>query len=74
MWLGLRTCEGVALAADERERFVNSALWARLQASGHAQLDGDRLSLTESGFAIADAMSLAVVDIVVEDAVETLVS
>ena len=74
IWLGLRTCEGVALTALERDRLLHSALWVRLQACGHAQLDGDRLWLTESGFAIADAMSLAVVDVVGGVSVPTLVS
>ena len=67
LWLGLRTCEGVCLSVMERERLVESDLWRRLQAGGRALLEFDRLRLTEAGFAVADALSLAVVDVIVED-------
>ncbi len=68
LWLGLRTCEGVCLSVRERECLVESDLWRRLQAVGHARLEGKRLWLTEAGFAVADAVSMSVVDVVVEDA------
>jgi oxygen-independent coproporphyrinogen III oxidase len=73
VWLALRTCQGVELGFDERERLVSSELWIDLQTSGHVQLDGDRLWLTESGLAVADALSISVIDVVVEDVIPVTV-
>ena len=66
--LGPRTCEGVCLSVKERACLVESDLWRRLQAVDHARLEGKRLWVTEAGFAVADAVSMSVVDVVVEDA------
>ncbi len=62
LWLGLRTCAGVELEAEESRRLAASALWPRLRAHGHATLDGRCLRLTERGFAVADAVAAAVSD------------
>ncbi len=66
LWLGLRTCEGVALSQSESERLMASDLLLRLQRGGQVCVDGRRLRLTETGFSIADALSVSIADIVVE--------
>lgn len=66
LWLGLRTCAGVTLLPQERDRLIQSDLWQRLLAGGYVCLEGPRLRLRSAGFAIADALSVSVIDLVVE--------
>jgi oxygen-independent coproporphyrinogen-3 oxidase len=62
LWLALRTCEGAELTEDEANRLRQGDLWRRLCAAGHARLAGTTLKLTEAGFAVADAVAVAVAD------------
>lgn len=65
LWLALRTCEGAQLSVEEAQRLQQADLWHRLRSTGHVLLEGRRLRLSESGFAIADALAVAVSEAVV---------
>lgn len=60
VWLQLRTCEGVLLTPVERLHLVGDGRVRGLLADGVLQVSGDALSLSERGYAVADAVSLVV--------------
>jgi oxygen-independent coproporphyrinogen-3 oxidase len=63
VWLQLRTCEGVGLTATETAALQNAPQFHGLLQEGLVQRDGQRLRLTPSGFLLADAIGVAVVEL-----------
>ncbi|MFA6110720.1 MAG: radical SAM family heme chaperone HemW [Candidatus Latescibacterota bacterium] len=60
IWLGLRTDRGLALTPDERQRLAAAERVRQLTGAGYLELGSDRLTLTRSGLAVADALGLEV--------------
>lgn len=59
LWLGLRTCEGIAAPSflARQRRFQD------LVAAGHLRVCGGRVGLTRQGFALADALSVELMEL-----------
>lgn len=64
LWLGLRTCQGVRLLPAEMDSLQASGLALELERKGKVIVHENTLRLTESGFAIADAVAVALTDVV----------
>ena len=63
LWMGLRTCEGVELGAEEQLILRRHKRFAALFEAGYICLDGARLRLQKGGFLLADALGVEVVDL-----------
>lgn len=68
VWLRLRTCEGVVLAAEEAAVLQGAPRFHGLLQEGLVQLDGQRLCLTPQGFLLADAIGVDVVALLEQSA------
>lgn len=66
IWLGLRTDRGLALTPDERQRLAVAERVRQLTGAGYLELGPDRLTLTRSGLAVADALGLEVSQVLEE--------
>ena len=63
LWMGLRTCEGVGLSAEEQRVLRRHERFAALLEAGFIRLEGSRLRLQKAGFLLADALGVEVVDL-----------
>ena len=60
LWLGLRTCVGVALSQDELNTLVADTRTQAMMGAGYLEVERSQLRLTSSGFSVADAVSVDV--------------
>jgi oxygen-independent coproporphyrinogen III oxidase len=63
VWMGLRTDQGVVLDEAERRLVERPGRFGDLLAAGFLEFSGDRLRLTRSGFPLADALGIEIVEI-----------
>ena len=63
LWLGLRTSEGVALSPTERHALDVDPQAQAMREAGYLEFEHTQLRLTATGFAIADAVSVDIADI-----------
>ena len=61
--MGLRTCEGVELGAEEQLILRRHERFTALFDAGYICLEGARLRLQKAGFLLADALGVEVVDL-----------